>query len=344
MLKKIQKFNLWSSIDDRVLSLDEMYFKARLRTKSGKKRLFYDGWGDQSTLNFVSSVWNCSASPEDLKIKWEDERNINGNCVISSGSFLNSKFSDWLPDESKKVKLMMIRPSNGISKAGVFFAPTSREIGFGRRIQIAIKLAEIGVTTVLIDNPYMGSRKPIGQFETVIAKFSDYPLMAAACIEENRMVLNWMKNLGMTNLCATGFSQGGFTSAAAAMKLSFPIKVIAIVPPNSAEEVVVNGIPGRMCAWDALDKTCPSGKNAIEDMRNVFEWTRLDRMPVPRNGTSIHLVAAFSDKFVPSESYKLLEHHWREIGTVEWRKGGHVSTILDKKKHLNSIKELLFEA
>jgi hypothetical protein len=305
----------------------------------GKKKLFYDGWGNQNTLDQVDKMWDATEPPSDIDIKWENVTKSTEDYSISTGYFTNKKYFDLLPSESRTVKIILVKPKENHFHGGVFYAPTSREVAFNRRLRIAKKLASEGIATVLIDNPFMGRRKPLNQFKTVIAKFSDYPLMIAACIEENRMVLTWMKSMGIERICATGLSQGAFTSAVAAMKLPFDVKVIAVAPPNSAEDVILRGIPGRLCAWDVLENTCPSRINAMDDMRKVFNRTRLDGISLPNTGTTIHLVAALSDKFIPSISYSDLAKHWKDIGTIEWRVGGHVSTCLDSKSHLNLIRK-----
>jgi hypothetical protein len=186
----------------------------------------------------------------------------------------------------------------------------------------------------------MGERKPTYQIGTVIGRLSDYPLMAAACIEENRSILQWMRDQGMTKICATGVSQGGFTSAVAGMKMDFPLHVVSVVPPNNSEEVVAHGIPGRLCDWDALKKTCPGG-NVRDELKKVFAWTSLDQISVPNNGTRITLIAAKKDKYVPSTSYDLLADRWKDVGHCEWRNCGHVATILDKRYHLKAIMDTM---
>lgn len=341
MLDKIKNFNIWSAIDSKLISLDEFYFRARLNTKSGRKQLFYEGWGNQDCLDFVDKMWDCKNDPARLDVHWTNKKSHKTGATIETGIFESTKYFDWLPPESRTVTILHVRPKEVNSDVGVLIAPTSREIGFKRRMKVALDLATSGVQSVLINNPFMGLRKPSHQFETVISKFSDYPLMAAACVEENRMVLQWMREQGMSTLCATGVSQGGFTTIAAALRLPFAVNVVAVVPPNSAEQVVIEGIPGRLCAWDALERTCPPNATAIESMRSVFNRTRLDRIVIPDNGSQIHLVAAKKDHYVPASSYNQLAHHLKNVGKIEWREGGHVSTIMERRVYTEAIKSAL---
>lgn len=336
----LNRSRIISVIEDKV-SLDEAYFTARLKTASGKRQMFHDGWGDQRCLDYVDSVWDSTEDPAPLEINWREHRRYKGDLLVSRGNFPSTKYFDWLPAEARMAEMLFIRPQHMEIKRAVLIAPTSRESGYNLRTAMAYSLAKAGVACALIDNPFMGKRKPIEQFHSVIGKFSDYPLLAGACVEENRMVLNWLRQLGAHTICATGVSQGGFTAAAAALRLPFEIGVVSVVPPNSAEQVVAEGIPGRLCAWDSLNATCPTLGNAKLDMRKVFQRTRLDRIPVPAHQNKIHLIAAHRDRFIPAVSYQELAQHWKDVAIVEWSPGSHLATILDRDRHLRAVKSML---
>lgn len=330
---------LISAIDSKLLSLDELYFWQRLRTKSGSMQLFHQGWGEQKTIDVVDKLWSSSDAAADAAISWSSFKVHGTGAGLHYGSFQSERYAPWLPKESRTVKFLLVTPAGGTNDCALLIAPTSRETDLRRRIPMAVDLAAKGITSMLLDNPFMGDRKPDKQFETVISRFSDYPLLTAACVEENRTALKWMKAQGLTRLCATGVSQGGFTAAAAAVRMDFPITVVAVAAPHSAESVVIDGIPGRLCAWDALDRTCPSGGPARQHMQHIFDRTRLDRMRVPTNGTRMHLFAARRDRYVPAHSYQRLEKHWAAHGAVEWSAGGHVSTILERHRYQRVIED-----
>jgi len=340
-VQKLRDFRLLSAIDSRVGSLDEVYFKARLRVKAGRKPLFHMGWGDNSVIDAVDQRWDAPGVAPMPTITWNADWKTSGPAYVRSGSFESTVYVDQLPDESKRVGILLVRPERERARYGVVLAPTSRELDFKRRMRTAMELARNGIWSLLLDNPLMGSRKPEGQFSTVVSKFSDYPLLTAACVEEVRMALEWMRGQGFTRLCAAGVSQGGYTSAAAGMRLQFSISVVAVATPHSGGPVVLDGIPGRMVDWAILDKTCPAGATAREHMEAVFERTRLDRLPDPVARPSITLFAAKRDRYVPEYSYQLLQDHWADMAKVVWTDGGHVSTILERTRYAKEIEESL---
>jgi Alpha/beta hydrolase domain containing 18 len=337
ILNTIQGFNILSLIDRSLVSLDEAYFAFRKKTKSGRLQLFHQGWGDQNAVDYVGQNWMHEGNPSPANICWETPEKLCDGVTISRGTFTSKKYQRWMEEGCSNVNVVFIRPESGRAKKGVFIAPTSREKGFKRRLVLARKLARMGVGCMLIDNPFMGERKPRYQIDTVICRLSDYPLMIAACIEENRSILQWMNDYGMEKICATGVSQGGFTSAVAALRVDFPVGVVAVVPPNGVEDILRHGIPGRMLDWEALKSTCPSKSNPIDDMKEIFSFTRLDVIDVPRNGTSVKLIAAKRDKFITQNSYQQLEEHWKDFGNCQWNNCGHVASILDRKSHIKEI-------
>ena len=340
-VQRLRDFRLLSALDSRVASLDEVYFKARLRVKAGRMPLFHMGWGDDDVIQAVKRRWDAPGAPPMPQIAWEGGWTTDGPAAVRAGSFESTVYVDKLPKESRRVGVLLLRPERARARYGVVLAPTSREVGFNRRMRTAMELAKNGIWSLLLDNPLMGSRKPKDQFSTVVAKFSDYPLLTAACVEEVRMGLEWMRAQGFSRLCAAGVSQGGYTSAAAGMRMPFSVRVVAVATPHSGGPVVLDGIPGRMVDWEALDRTCPHGGTAREHMEAVFERTRLDRLPAPQATPSITLFAARRDRYVPEYSYLLLQNHWREMAKVVWTDGGHVSTILERKRYAREIEESL---
>jgi pimeloyl-ACP methyl ester carboxylesterase len=240
------------------------------------------------------------------------------------------------------VLLLKPRANKRHSDKAVVLAPTSREGGFRRRWSWACWLAKQGVTVMMVDNPFMGSRKPPDQIGSVMSHFTDFPLTCVASAEECRSAVQWLLSTGMKRVCVSGVSQGGYASIVATLR-SDPEKVcaVAVVPPHGADPVIDGGVPGRMCAWDKLAEQFGSVDEARSKMKPIFDRTRIDSMEVRAGPSRVFVFGGERDRYVPKSSVQRIADHLGQACRMHWTGGGHVSAILERKLYANAILKAL---
>ena len=328
-----------SLIDRKLVSLDEIYYLARLRTQDGKVELFHRGWGSQAALDAIDARWSLPGYGKVPSIRWNMAEDTAVGPVV--GGWMESEvYEDQLPEPSRRVTVVLVRPKGKKQHAdkAVVLAPTSREGGFRRRWKWAAWLVKQGVTVMMVDNPFMGARKPADQMGSVLGHFTDFPLTCAASAEECRSAVRWLLAYGMKKVCVSGVSQGGFAAIVATLR-SDPERVcgVAVVPPNSAEPVIEEGVPGRMCAWDTLASEFGGLEEAKARMKPIFERTRIDAMKLEGAVPKVVVFGGERDKYVPRSSVQRIADHLGTACTMHWTGGGHVSAILERKRYATAI-------
>lgn len=330
---------LLSAIDSRLVSLDEVYYRARKRTRDGRVALFHKGWGNQAALDAIDERWSLPGFAPVPRITWNARDDARVGFVVA-GWMESSVYADQLPEESRRVSVMLIRPRTEVEgeRRGVVLAPTSREAGFRRRWAWAKKLLSQGLAVMMVDNPFMGDRRPVGQVGGVLSHFADFPLTCAASAEECRSAVSWMLANGWDQVCVSGVSQGGFAAIVAALRSDTSrVLGVGVVPPHSAEPVIEEGVPGRMCAWDVLAEQCGGLQAAKRRMKPIFDRTRIDQLDLAGTAPRIVVVGARRDRYVPTASVQNIVEHLGERCKAEWTAGGHVSAILERRVYTDAI-------
>ena len=68
---------------------------------------------------------------------------------------------------------------------------------------------ERGISSILIENPYYGLRRPRKQLRSSLFYVSDLFVMGAALILESQVLLAWARSHGFSPLVCHGISMGG---------------------------------------------------------------------------------------------------------------------------------------
>jgi hypothetical protein len=330
---------LLSAIDSRLVSLDEVYYLARKRTQDGRVALFHKGWGNQAALDAIDARWSLPGWAPVPRIAWNTREDTRAGCVVG-GRMESEVYADQLPAESRWVRVLLVRPREAVKgeRRGVVLAPTSREAGFRRRWAWAKTLLRHGLSVMMVDNPFMGERKPAGQVGGVLSHFADFPLTCAASAEECRSAVSWMLANGWDQVCVSGASQGGFSAIVAALRSDTSrVLGVGVVPPHSAESVIEEGVPGRLCAWDVLAQQSGGLEAAKRRMKPIFERTRIDHMDLSGTAPRVVVVGAKRDRYVPTASVQNIVEHLGDRCLAKWTAGGHVSAILERRVYTDAI-------
>ncbi len=282
-----------SALDGVLGKLDEWYFRYDCHVNRASPLLFHGGWGSHAALADLNAQWFAATVPAVVSVAWEDAwRQTRAGVWQRCGSFPSPSYVEHLPPESARAWLHFVRPGSmnalrgdmfeSLSGPVVVLMPTSSEAGVQRRLPMAYALAKQGIASVLLESPFMGRRKPAAQYQTTLSYFSDYALLCGACIEEARAVLAWLGREGCGNVCVAGMSKGGYLATVAGLRSPLQAHVVALLPPHSGSAVLLDGLLSGLCDFESLQRTSGTNKPVREHMREVFELTSLEHLPLPQ--------------------------------------------------------------
>lgn len=331
-----------SAADSWLGKLDQWYFKYHCLRNRRSPPMFHKGWGSQDAIEAVNSIWQAPGNPAMPEIEWEaDWLTAADNLWHRNGSFATPAHHEHLPPESRVAYFRFVRPTRFQIGPVVVLTPTSREAGVHGRMPVARALAKQGISTVLLESPFMGRRKPASQHGATLSHFSDFLVLSAACIEEARSVLAWLGDQAFDNICIGGISKGGYLAAVAGLRSPVPVQVVSLLAPHSGVPVLLDGLLGRLCDWDLLQQTSGSAAPVHQQMEEIFAQTSLENLPLPDLHRSLILIGARRDEYVSPRSYERMERHWSGSATVRWLRGGHVSSIAERGHLILALTEAL---
>jgi hypothetical protein len=331
-----------SLVDGQLGQLDRWYFAYHCLRNRHAPAMFHQGWGSQEAIDALNASW-ASPRPASLPvIKWDDEWLASGQgFAVRNGRFRTPADTKYLPHESHTAYFRFVQPHGVESHDVVLLTPASREAGVEARMPIARDLAMKGISTVLLESPFMGRRQSPRQIGTMLSHFSDFLVLSAASIEEARSLTAWLCRQPFSSVCVAGISKGGDLATVAGLRSPENVKVVSIVGPHSGVPVLLEGLLGTLCDWDLLQRSSGSSKPVRQHVAEVFEQTSLERLPLPGPGKRLITIGARNDRYVPASSLTRMQTHWGPHADVRWLPGGHVSSIAERGHLVNTIVEAL---
>ncbi len=304
--------------------LDRAYSRATHRGT-----IFREGWGDLALIERLSALTGAPPPVRPVSIDWASDVE-RGQLRVAEGTFRSPVDDGTLPPESLDARVWWVRPA-GVPEetlpAVVLLAATGDE-GPRRRMRILSRpLAARGVASLILENPFYGSRRPALQRRTELRRVSEMGAMFRTAIEEARSLLLWLRDRGHAAIGIAGISMGGQAAAIAAALAAFPVASAICLAPASGVGVYTEGVFRNACDWEALARETGSVEAAIERMRTALEHADLTRFPPPLRPDLAILVAARGDGYVSADSVRALHQHWAG-SELRWVEGGHVAAFL----------------
>ncbi len=337
---------LLSLADGWLGRLDSWYFTYHCFRHMRAPPMFHKGWGSHEALAAVNAHWQTPGTASVPDIAWDGEwLSTPDGLRVRNGSFAAPAHHDYLPPESRTAYFRFVQPNSTASVAVVLLTPTSREAGVEGRMPIARALAKRGISTVLLESPFMGRRQSPTQVGTMLSHFSDFLVLSAACIEEARSLLAWLDHQAFKAVGIAGISKGGYLATVAGLRSAASVQVVSLLGPHSGVPVLLEGLLGRLCDWDLLQRSSGSATPVRQQIADVFERTSLEHLPLPEPTPGalkrLILIGARNDRYVPATSYERMQAHWGNRADVRWLPGGHVSSIAERKHLIDTITEAL---
>jgi pimeloyl-ACP methyl ester carboxylesterase len=242
-----------------------------------------------------------------------------------------------LPKESLEARALFVSPSKEThpNKPTVILLAGTGEHGYGRRLSsVAIPLAvQAGVSSVILESPFYGSRRPPNQIGSKLRKVSDLPVLGRVTIEESCSLVRFLtEQMDVKSVTLAGVSMGGLHSAMTASLCPQSVGVVSWLGPPSAAPVFTDGLLARFCEWKRLQTEVGSAAAAKDVMRSFLSLTDIGHFPKPVDATRSIFVIAQDDLYVPTNVSISL---WDTVRREKWQgsrvvvvPGGHVSATV----------------
>jgi len=284
-------------------------------------RFFSRGWGDADLL---SPAPIAEIAPAPLRIAWLSQSIEPYGLTIDHGTFTSP--SDLLPDRSRQGYVISVSPPEETNRV-VVLMPAWNEHDPKVRVAMAGHLARKGIRSIILENPYYGSRHPDPDHGQPIRTVADFMVMGAAAVNEARAILMWFHDEGW-DIGVAGYSMGGNTTAIVGATMPVPVAVAALAASHSPGPVFLDGVLREGIAWDAL-----GGKSKEDELRSALgSISVLNVEPLPHTAHAV-VVRASQDGYVPAHAVQALSDHWpgSELRVV---RGGHATAIWYRKDQL----------
>ncbi|MFP2927245.1 alpha/beta hydrolase family protein [Pyxidicoccus sp. 3LG] len=295
-----------------------------------RARLFAEGWGDEQLLQEVTVGTSFLPEPARVQPVWGAPR-LHRGAQVRDGTFASPLTR--LEPAALTAHVRWLSDGGSNRRAACVVLAASREEGFALRERLYASLVPEGVDLFLLENPYYGLRRPLGQRGGALRTVSDHVLMNLGMVEEARALLAWLRGAGYERLGVAGYSMGGYMAALTAVLVPEPLGVAALAAGASPVPVFTRGLLSWSIAFEELDGSRRDAEQARHRLGRIFDLANLTRFPPPRQPGAAILLACRRDGFVPEGETRALQAHWGH-SELRWVNAGHVSAILTERTAL----------
>nr|WP_246357253.1 alpha/beta hydrolase family protein [Pyxidicoccus fallax] len=294
--------------------------------------MFAAGWGDEPFLANVAVGTAFLAEPARITPEWGAPVSRRGS-VVRDGTFASPL--PMLAPAASTAHVRWLGAGSPRGRSACVVLAASREEGFALRERLYAPLVREGVDLFLLENPYYGLRRPLGQRGGALRTVSDHVLMNLGMVEEARALLAWLRSEGYARLGIAGYSMGGYMAALAAVLFPEPLAVAALAAGASPVPVFTRGLLSWSIRFEELDGSRRDAERARERLGHIFDLANLMKFPPPRQPGAAILLACRKDGFVPGAETRALHAHWTG-SELRWVNAGHVSAILTERAALRA--------
>jgi len=276
-------------------------------------KMFARGFGDESLIASLAVHDPMGPIPE-LALRWH--RLAPG---VYESTFVHPLAAAWLAPAARVAHVRWYVPPR-VRGAYVHLASTGDE-GWSRRSAVVETALSQGIAAMVLENPYYGRRRSVGQRGPDLDTVADQLAMSAATVEEARALLRWLAGVMGASIGVTGFSMGGSVAALTASTWQEALAIVPVATGHAAETVFCDGALSRFIDFAAVDRA---------RLRDVLARGNLERLRAPSPGARCELVAARDDGYVPAWSVQRLADDWsaRGVGVrLTWLRGGHATLL-----------------
>ena len=284
-------------------------------------KFFSQGWGEQALIDPSETF---ASEPVPIEIDWLSRSETSTGRIVGHGTFVSP--APHLPHRSKVANVLSISPASPTDRV-VVLMPAWNEHDPKVRVAMAKLLADKGVRSLILENPFYGTRHPDPDGGQPITTVSDFMVMGGAAVSEARGILAAEFAKGLS-IGVSGYSMGGNTAAIVSATLDVPVATAPLAASHSPGPVFLDGVLNRGIDWKAL-----GGREQEQRLRDTLTGISvLDLDPKPHHAHAI-IVRAASDGYIPASATQELVDHWpgSELRAL---RGGHASLVWFRKDQL----------
>nr|XP_039269195.1 protein ABHD18-like [Styela clava] len=285
------------------LSKLDLFYRRLILTK------FYTrGWGKPEELQEILKVHGVISNRDscldyvndhisESNVTLENPVSSNG-CVTVDGSFVSpvcKLLPKQLPEECKTSHFQMVLPATLRKSKPDSITSLKRRIkqldlnplcihmagtgdhGFSRRRELIAKpLLSHGISSLLLENPYYGLRKPKDQSRSGLLHVKDLFLMGLCLILETQVLLKWLEKEGFGPFGLTGISMGGHMASLAATTSPKPVAVVPCMSWTSSSVVWTEGVLSNAIPWRVLESQYAKDPNYETQINDLIKYNTVD--------------------------------------------------------------------
>ena len=284
-------------------------------------KFFSQGWGDAWLMDPSDMLGD---EPIPITIDWLSRSTTSSGRIVDHGTFDSP--APHLPHRSQIANVLSISPPSRTDRV-VVLMPAWNEHDPKVRLAMAKRLADRGVRSLILENPFYGTRHPNPAGGQPITTVSEFMVMGGAAVGEARGILAAEFANG-SSIGVSGYSMGGNTAAIVSATLDIPVATAPLAASHSPGPVFLDGVLNRGIDWEAL-----GGREHEQRLRDTLTGVSvLDLDPKPHHTKAI-IVQAASDGYVPASATQELVDHWQgsELRVLP---GGHASLVWFRKDQL----------
>lgn len=267
-------------------------------------KFFTKGWGKPEHLKRIFQFRRLIADRGECLKLIDPDHPVNiiketrsADHILVEGEF-ESPFvehcRDLLPPESVRAHFQLLLPRQwrGSLRPTVLHLAGTGDHYFWRRRSLLANplLKQDGIASIMLENPFYGSRKPHDQVRSSLRCVSDLFVMGACLILESMVLFHWAQRYGLGPVGITGISMGGHMASLAASVWPHPIPLVPCLSSTSASYVFTSGVMSSSIDWDLLERQYFSDNIYKNELRNmvrvvdpVEDVSSLARNPITTN-------------------------------------------------------------
>lgn len=300
--------------------------------------LYRSGFGDRATLDRIieSIVTFTPARPAgDVMMRPDGRPTSVPGGEVRFATF-ESPAPTPMPSECRTARVQIWTPARHASGAMCVHLAATGDEGFRRREGFARRLLAHGVGSIVLENPFYGSRRPRGQYGPILRTVLDQFAMSTAMVDEARALLGWLRRAGYV-AGVTGYSLGGFMAAFAAAFVDFPVVVVPRAAGTNAAPVLTEWVLSRAVHWPSLARESGSVARARADLARYLSVVDVARFPPPAAPELATVMAARHDRVFPISTGIALHRHWPGSRLVVSNASHVTSVFLDDAAHTHAV-------
>lgn len=290
--------------------LDTLYVRLAPRA-----RVFELGWGELPLVAGLDPSLRAR-EPDPAAIRWTRAR-VHGRLAIREGELESP--DDSLPVETRLARVLLLSPREGGARGLVVGLAAWGDETFAARRRLLARALDGGLAVLLLENPFYGRRRRVGQTGPRLLYASDFFAMGRATVLEARALLAWART-HYERVGVAGFSMGAQLAGMTAALVPWPVRAVLVASALSPARVFFDG-PLRADVARA-----PLGEGGLERLRDAMERLSLLELPPPHAPALARLVGTRGDAIVPPADTGAIARHWG--APVRWIDDGHVSAVL----------------